>query len=154
MSNEIKPKRGTLTGFTLNPASLADGAARQSTLIDPEEQFEFYKIFCQVTLGTSPDQGQCPIYLIEGDSEASTPITTDSAVTTEAAITIVGAPIIGVLPTKVSPATNDILRQVFTIRTPAIAWGIAVGNDTGVAFKSDGHKFRYQGFNPEVQDAA
>ena len=152
MATLIKPLRGSLIDFTLNPSSLADGAARQSALIDPEERFEFYKIFSQVTLGTSPDQGQVPMYLIEGDSDAGAPITTDGAGTGEDAITIVGAPIIDVLPTKAIPATNDILRHVATIKTPAVAWGIAVGNDTGVAFKSDGHKFRYQGFNKEIQD--
>ncbi len=150
MTTLIKPLRGDLIDFILNPSSLADGAARQSDLIDPEERFEFYKIFCKATLGTSPVRGQVPIYLIEGDSDGS-PITTDGAGTSEAAITIVGAPIIGVLPTKNSPSTNDVLQQVFTIRTPAKAWGIAVGNGTGVNFKSDGHKFRYQGFNPEIQ---
>jgi hypothetical protein len=151
MPTLIKPLRGDLIDFILNPALLANGAARQSDLIDPEERFEFYKIFCQVSLGTSPIQGQVPIYLLEGDSEGINTITTDEAGISEGAIVIVGAPIIGVLPTKISPATNDILMQVFTIRTPAKAWGIACGNETGVAFKADGHKFRRQGINPEIQ---
>lgn len=153
MPNEVKRRKGILTDFTLDPASLADGAVKQSAIIDPEENFQFYKIFCQATLGTSPSQGNIPVHLIEGDSADSGKIITDGAGDSEGLITIVGAPIIGVMPTKDSPSTNDVLEQVFTIRAPAEAWGIAIGNDTGVALKNDGHKFRYRGWNPDVLDS-
>lgn len=152
MANEIKIKRGSLTDFTLNPSSLADGAVKQAAMIsEPNPGFEKYKISCQITLGTDPNKGEVPIYFLPGDAHESTPIRTDNAGPSEGLITIVGASLLGVLPTKDTPATNDVLKSVFTLVDPPAEWTIACGNNTGVAFKSDGHKFRHQGFNPEVQ---
>lgn len=152
MSNPIKIRRGTLTDFVLNPSSLADGAVRQADMIsEPNPGFERHEISCQVTLGTDPNKGEVPIYLIKGDAHGSSPIRTDGAGPSEGTITIVGASLLGILPTKDGPATNDVLRGVFTLIGPPAEWTIACGNETGVALKSDGHKFRYQGFNPEVQ---
>lgn len=152
MPNEIKIKRGVLTDFVLNPSSLANGAVRQAEMVsEPNPGFERYEISCQVTLGTDPNKGEVPIYLIKGDAHVSAPIRTDGAGPSEGAITIIGALPLGILPTKDNPATNDVLEGVFTLIGPPAEWTIACGNNTGVALKNDGHKFRSQGFNPEVQ---
>lgn len=152
MANEIKAKHGSSTALTITLASLASSTSyvgQQSTLVDNSNNGQIIRIYYKVTTGTSPTTAKTiQFYLITGDISN---IRTDGAGASDAAITIVGAPMVGCVLTD---ATSDKTYQgSFLIRNPGMEWGIAVVHDTGVNLNSTGsnHSIRYVIENPEIQ---
>lgn len=158
MPNEIKDKIVTAsTALTITIASLASsvvGVGRQSTILDNTTLLhQDVLLFLKIKQGTSPTGNKSvQVYLLRDDNNG-TAHRTDGAGASDAALTVLNAPLIGVMVNKGSPATGDILYGEFRIHRPGPKWGIAIVHDTGVNLDSTGsnHWARYVGLNPEVQ---
>jgi hypothetical protein len=138
--------------FTITLASLATsatGVGQQSTLIsNASGSYSSAMIYVQVEVGTSPT-ANTPIYvyLIRDNGDATTHIVDDGAGATNAGITIVNAPLLGVL-TCPATTTNAVYQACFdtSILGPlGPKWGIAIVNSTGAALASSGSAATYVG---------
>lgn len=154
MANKILDLFGASTALTITLASLATSSARQSTLIDNSTAREMMvRIWAKIKLGTSPTGNRSVfLYLLTGDNHA-TPHYTDGAGASDAAITLLNAPLIGVMRDKASPSTGDDLYGEFLVRIAAPKWGIALVHDTAVNLDATpaNHWLRYSVISPEVQ---
>lgn len=155
MPNQVLAEHGDSTELTVTLASLADGSARQSDMIDNTDNAQLIRVYYQVTTGTSPtDNRSIEFYLLTGDAPGASGgsnIRTDNAGASDAGITLSQAKVIDVVQTD---ATSDKdYRGSFLIRNPGPEWGIAVKNNTGVALNATGSNFemRYVTENQEVQ---
>lgn len=157
MANEIKSLFGSSTAFTLTLASLATstaGVGRQSTIVDnTTNRYQRVLVFLKVKQGTSPTSSRAVyVYLIRDDNNG-TNHRSDGAGASDAALTVLNAPLIGVMRNKAAAATGDLVYGEFIVDEPGPKWGIAIVHDTGVNLDSTegSHWYRYTGFNPEVQ---
>ena len=158
MANKILDLFQTSTAFTITLASLASstvGVGQQSTMLaNSSGREQMARVWIKLTQGTSPTGNRSAyIYLLTGDVDASTPHRTDAAGASDAGLTVLNAPLIGVVRNKAAPATNDIIYGEFLVRIAAPTWGIAIVHDTGVNLNSTGgnHYARYTYISPEVQ---
>lgn len=158
MANEIKSLYGATTSMTITLASLASstaGVGRQSDIVDnTTTRYSALLIFVQVKLGTSPTSNRgVYVHLIRGDNDGGSTIRSDGAGTSDAALTVLNAQQIGGLQDSSSASTGDVLTGEFLVLEPGPQWGIAIHQDTGVAFNATGSNFivKYIGINPEVQ---
>ena len=152
MPNEIQLKDSASAGFTITLASLADASSRQSTMITNSDNYPAALVHLKITVGTSPTANtNLRVYLLRSDGT----IADDNAGASDAAITIVNAPLLGQI--LVDAATSDTAYYgVFdTSHLGALgsSWGIAVKNETGVALNSTGgnHDCNYVTYLPEIQ---
>lgn len=154
----VKELLATPTAMTITLASLANstsGAGQQSTLVDNTTNLYLSaQISVKITVGTTPTANSLIyIYLIRQDNNG-TPIADDGAGTTNAAITITNAPLLGTL--LVPAATSNVAYQrIFDttfLGTLPPKWGIAVVNSSGVALNSTAgnHVVTYIGYNATV----
>lgn len=157
MPNELKDKFAGSSALTISLGSLADDGGRQSTLVDnTTARYQDLLIYVKLTTNTTtaPDgDSTCELYLLRGDADATTEHVTDGAGASDAALTVVNAPLVGVVRTKSTPAAGDILYGEFLVHRPGPKWGVAVVNRTGQSLSATGgdHWVRYVGLNPEVQ---
>lgn len=154
MPSEIKDKFGSSTAFTITLASLANGSARQSTIVDnTTDRFSRVIVYTKIKQGTSPTGNKTVTAYLLRDDNNGTNHRTDGAGASDAAITILNATLIGIMNNKSSPTTGDVLYGEFIIDNPGPKWGIAIQNDTGVSLDSTGsnHWARFVGINPEAQ---
>lgn len=156
--SEIKDLIGTSTAMTITLASLGSstvGVGRQSDIVDnTTARYQLIRVYLKFKQGTSPTGSKSVyVYALRDDNDGGTAHITDGAGTSDAAITVLNAPLIGVGYNKSSPATGDLVYVECDILHPGKKWGIAVVHDTGVNADSTGgnHWLRYQGFNPEGQ---
>lgn len=156
MANEIKSLFGSSTALTITLASLATsttGVGRQSTLVDNSSvKAQKIQVYFKVTTGTSPTTGKSiRFYLIKGDNPASSNIRTDNADASDAAFTVINAPLLHVCQTD--NTSDETYSGSFIIANPGPEWGIAVVHDTGVNLNSTAgnHDIRYVVENPEIQ---
>lgn len=158
MANKILPFFDTEASLTITLASLASstaGVGRQSTMVDNSTlRYKRVRVFIKIKLGTSPTSAKgVYVYALRGDKNA-TPHRTDGAGASDAALTVLNAPILGVLGDKSSgAATGDVLQGEFILEDPGPEWGIAIVHDTGVALDATAgnHWARYTGEEPEIQ---
>jgi hypothetical protein len=156
MPNEIKDKFSTSAALTITVASLADASGRQSTLIDNgTTRYQDLLVYVKLKMGTTAPTANsvCEVFLIRGDKDATTEHISDGAGTTDAALTVLNTPLVGVVRNKTAPAAGDVLYGEFLIHRPGPKWGVAVINRTGQTLDATGsnHWVRYVGLNPEVQ---
>lgn len=156
MATEIKDKFATSAALTITLASLADGAGRQSTLVDNSTaRYQEILIYVKCKMGSSAPNANSilEIYLLRGDKDAATEHLSDGAGASDAALTPLNAQLVGALRNKASPSAGDVLHGEFLIHRPGPKWGIAIFNRAGISFDSTGsnHWIRYVGINPEVQ---
>ncbi len=156
MANEIKDKFSTSSALTMTLASLADGGGRQSTLVDNgTARYQDLLVYVKLKTGASAPTANsvCEVYLLRGDKDATTEHVSDGAGASDAALTVLNAPLVGVMRVRSSPAAGDLLHGEFLIHRPGPKWGIAIVNRSGQALDSTGsnHWVRYVGLNPEVQ---
>jgi hypothetical protein len=154
MPSEIKDKFGSSTAFTITLASLANGSARQSTIVDnTTDRFSRVIVYTKIKQGTSPTGNKTVTAYLLRDDNNGTNHRTDGAGASDAVITILNATLIGIMNNKSSPTTGDVLYGEFIIDNPGPKWGIAIQNDTGVSLDSTGsnHWARFVGINPEAQ---
>jgi hypothetical protein len=158
MANEVLDKFDASTAFTITLASLASSAAgvgRQATIVDnTTNRYTKIELSIKLKQGTNPTGSKkAMVYLIKVDNHA-TAHRSDGAGATDAAFTVLNAPLIGVMRNKAAPSTGDLLYGEFTIHNPGPKWGIAIVHDTGVNLDSTeaNHWARWVGSNPEIQD--
>jgi hypothetical protein len=157
MANEIKEVFSSAAALTITLASLpssTSGVGRQATMVDNTlTRYQLVKVFCQIKLGTSPAANTSVyVYLVRGDRHG-TPYRTDGAGASDAAWTVLNAGLVGILRTKASPSTGDLLYGDFDIVSPGPEWSVAVVHDTGVNLDSTGgnHFIHWVGADPEIQ---
>lgn len=157
MASEIKDKFSATSALTITLASLANstvGVGRQSTMIDnTTTRYSALLIFVNIKMGTSPTANTGVFIHLIRASTSGTPIRSDGAGTTDAALTVLNAQQIGGLQLSTSPSTGDVLKGEFLVLNPGPTWGIAIHQNTGVALDATGsnHVIEYIGINPESQ---
>jgi hypothetical protein len=156
MANEIKDKFSTSAPMTISLGSLADGAGRQSAMVDnAAARYPEILVYVKCKMGSSAPHANSivEVYLIRGDKDATTEHRSDGAGASDAALTPLNAQLIGALRNKASPLAGDVLYGEFVVHRPGPGWGVAIFNRTGQAFDGTGgnHWVRYVGVNPEVQ---
>ena len=150
MPNIINAEHDAAAAMTITLASLADAAARQSTMISNLDNGQMVRVYFSLTTGTTPTVNKTiEFYLLSGD--LGTPIRTDGAGASDAAITIETAPV--VYAVQIDATSDKAYSGSFLIRNPGPEWGIAVKNNTGAALNSTGgnHEISYVVENVEVQ---
>lgn len=152
MANEIRTKDIAAAGFTITLASLANGSARQSTLITNSNDYPAALIHLKLKSNASaPTAGALyEVYLIRSDGA----IADDGAGASDAAITIENAPLLGTI--VVTATTNKLFYGVFDtapLGPLGPTWGIAVKNSSGQALNAtEGDMdYNYSYYVPEVQ---
>lgn len=116
-------------------------------------RYKRIRIFSKITQGTSPT-GSNAVYFygLRGDKNG-TPYRTDNSGASDAALTVLNAPILEVGANLASPATGDVIWKEFVFEDPGPEWGIAVVHTTVAALNSTSgnHYIRYIGEDLEVQ---
>lgn len=155
MANEIQTKYISSASFTISLASLANGSARQSSMISNSNNYPAAIIYlCLKSGGSAPTAGPgYEIYLLRGD--ASSPnIVSDGAGASDAAITIENSKLLDVIQVTATSAKNFYV-VIDTSRLGPLGpyWGIAVKNTSGQALDSTegNHKKYFVYYVPEVQ---
>src|SRR5262245_24589103 len=121
MANEIKDKLGVSTALTITLASLADGAGRQSTMVDNgTARYQELLVYVKCKMGSSaPNPNSIiEVYLLRGDKDGGTEHLSDGAGAGDAALTPLNAQLIGALRNKLSPSAGDVLHGEFLIHRP------------------------------------
>lgn len=151
-TSEIRQKPITRATFTMTLASLANAAARQSTLISNSNNYPSALVYLKITSGGSaPTVGTVyEVYLIRSDGTNAT----DNAGASDAAITLENAQLLGTI--IVTATTAKAFYGEFDtapLGPLGASWGIAVKNSTGNALSSTegDHTKAYQYFVPEAQ---
>lgn len=152
MANPIYTKDVASAAFTITLASLANAAARQSTLVSNSTDYPAALIYIRIKSGAAaPTAGSVyEIYLIRSDGT----IADDAAGASDAAITIENAPLLGTIITTATTAKNFYgVFDTSALGPLGSSWGIAVKNSSGNALSSTegDHYYKYAYYYPEVQ---
>ena len=152
MANEIRTKFATQAAFTMTLASLANGSARQSTLLTNSNNAPAALIHLKLkSNGSAPTVGALyEVYLIRSDGA----IADDNAGANDAAITIENAPLLGTI--VVTTTANKLFYGVFDtspLGPLGPTWGIAIKNSSGQALHATeaDMDYNYSYYVPEVQ---
>ena len=156
MPNEIRTKFGAKTNFTITLASLANNAARQSTMINNTGNQPAAMVYVRLKSGASAPSANTvyEIYLLRGDDASSSTYRTDNAGASDAAITIENAPLLGTIIVTATAAKSfygEFDTSLFGPLGPQ--WGIAIKNVTGQTVSTTGgdHLAEYAYYVPEIQ---
>lgn len=152
----IKDQYAAVAAITCTLNSLASssaGVGRQATLIDNTTNLYARTILsAAIKMGTSPTANTLVyIYKIESNNDG-TPIIDDNAGASDAGLTIVNAPLIGVLVCP-DATTGRVLSRNFDMSPlgpPGPKWAPAVVNATQVALSASGHVLDYIGVTQTV----
>ena len=151
-TSEIRTKFDASTAFTITLASLANGSARQSTLLTNSSNRPGALIYVRIKSGTvAPSANSVyEVYLLRSDGT----ITEDGAGANDASITIENAPLLGTI--LVTATTTKNFYGVFdtaTLGPLGSIWGVAIKNSSGQAFSSTeaDHAVRFSYYVPEAQ---
>ena len=155
MANNVLIATQTKASFTLTLASLANAAARQSTLLtNTTPGYPAAIVLLKIESGASaPTAGSVyEIYLLRADETPT--LSDDAAGATDAAITIENSPLLGTIVTTAT--TNKNFYGVFdtSVLGPlGPKWGIAVKNSTGQSLNGteSNHGYEYIYYNNQVQ---
>ncbi len=156
MANEIRTKPIAKATFTCTLASLADGSARQSTMINNSSNYPAAIVYLRIKSGaTAPTAGAVyEIYLLRGDDAATSTYRTDNAGAADAALTIENAQLLGTLVVTAT-ASKNFYGEFDTSPLGPLGpeWGIAIRNKSGQALSATeaDHLKEYVYYVPEVQ---
>jgi hypothetical protein len=156
-AREIRKKIvATKQAFTITLASLANAAARQSTMIANSNHYPAALVYLKIQSGGSaPTAGTLyEVYLLRGDDASSSAYRSDGAGASDAAITIENAALLGTI--VVTANTNKNFFGEFDtspLGPLGPEWGIAVKNTSGQALNATegNHLKEYAYYVPEVQ---
>ncbi|MBX7159340.1 MAG: hypothetical protein K1X95_03535 [Acidimicrobiia bacterium] len=159
MASEIRTKDIAKASFTCSLASLANGSARQSTMVDNSSNDRpAALVYLKIQLGGDPtSDGQINVYLLRGNDASSSDYRTDGAGASDAAITVGSAWCIGSIFVATAKTTNDYVYGDFdtgVVPGPlGPEWGIAIENKSGVSLGStEGNHYKgYVYYVPESQ---
>jgi len=156
MANTVTDSFASPTALTISLGGLASsttGVGRQSTIVDnTTNKYQTVELSVHIKLGTSPTGNKsAQVYFIR-DNNDGTPIRDDSAGASDAALTVLNAPLIGILVDKTSPSTGDLLEGNFIVNDPGPKWGIAIVHDTAVNLDATNgnHVISFIGKNPVI----
>lgn len=154
----VKDSFAAVANFTITLASLANstsGAGRQSTIIDNTSNlYTSAQVSLKITVGTTPTANSLIyVYLIRSNND-TTAIIDDGAGASDAALTVVNAPLLGTILCSAA-TSNTAYYGVFDTKALGSLgpkWGIAVVNSTGVALNATGgnHVASYIGITQTV----
>lgn len=157
MASEIRTKIiATKQAFTMTLASLANAAARQSTMISNSNNYPAAMVYLKIKSGAvAPTAGTVyEVYLLRGDDAASSAYRSDGAGASDAAITIENAVLLGTIIVTATTAKN-FFGEFDTSGCGPLGpeWGIAVKNATGQALDATegNHVKEYAYYVPEAQ---
>jgi len=156
MASEIRTKPIAKATFTLTLASLANAAARQSTMIANASNYPAAIVTIRIKSGgVAPTAGTVyEVYLLRGDDAASSTYRSDAAGASDAAITIENAILLGTITVTATTAKN-FYGEFDTAPLGPLGpeWGIAVKNASGQALSSTegDHLKGYVYYVPEAQ---
>ena len=156
MASEIRTKPIAKATFTLTLASLANAAARQSTMIANSNNMPAAIVTLKIKSGgVAPTVGTVyEVYLLRGDDAASSTYRSDGAGASDAAITIENAQLLGSIVVTATAAKN-FYGDFDTLPLGPLGpeWGIAVKNATGQSLDSTegNHLKGYVYYVPEAQ---
>lgn len=141
-TGDLIAKYGASTAFTITLASLASstsGVGRQTSMVDNSTtRFRAVRVYGKFTLGTTPTGNKgVYLYALFGDANG-TPHRTDGAGASDAALTVLNAPLLKVGRDKASPSTGDIVYVEGIITDPGPEFGVCVVHDTAVNLSSNG----------------
>ena len=153
MANQINTKNIASANFTITLASLANAAARQSTLLDnSSNDYPAALIYLKVSSGANaPTAGSVyEVYLIRGNGT----IRDDNAGASDAGITITNSTLLGSI--VVTASANTAFYGVFDTSVAGVLgqeWGIAIKNASGQALHGTegNHGYSYAYYVPEIQ---
>lgn len=152
----INSKLSAVSAFTLTLAALANstaGVGRQSTLIDNSSTLYFNALISlNIKVGTTPTVNSLIyVYLIRSNADG-TPIADDNAGASDAGLTIVNAPLLGVILVSAT-TTGANYRKLFDtapLGDLGPKWGIAIVNSSGVALNAAEGAYSWIGKNAQV----
>jgi hypothetical protein len=152
MANEIRIKPIATATFTITLASLANAAARQSTMVSNSSNYPAALIHLDIESGTNaPTVGTVyEVYLLRSDGTTAD----DNAGASDAAITIENSRLLGTI--VVTADANKHFYGVFDtapLGPLGASWGIAIKNSSGQALHGTegNHRKAYVYYVPEVQ---
>lgn len=138
---------------TITLASLADGAARQSTQItDASPSIPEYTVAAKITTGTSPTAGgRLEVYLARSD-DGSPEIRDGGTGTSDAAYSGTKDELELLRIVRVDGTSDQAYQFSMIVRNPGTDFVIVVVNETGVALNSTGgnHAVREVAQNQQV----
>ena len=153
MANEIRTKRDAVASFTITLASLANAAARQSTMVTNSTDRPGMLVQLKIESGGSaPTAGAVyEVFLISGNGSG---YRSDNAGASDAAITIENAKMIGAI--VVTATTNKNFYGDFDTAPLGRLdeeFGIAVLNSSGQALNATegNHTKQYETYLDEIQ---
>lgn len=150
MANEITTKPITAAAFVCTLASLASAASRQTTLLSNSSNYPGALVYVRIKSATAPVAGTVyEVYLLRTDGT----IADDNAGASDAAITILNAPLLGTIVVTAATATFYGIFDTAPLGPLGTTWGIAIKNGTAQAISSTegDHALRYTYYVPEVQ---
>ncbi len=157
MPSATKIQQDAVTAFTITLASLANGSARQSTMVsNATNKRPAALVYLRIKSGAAAPTVNTVynIFLLRGDNVASSTYRTDGAGASDAAFTRVNAPLLGSILVTASANTN-FYGEFDTGRLGPLGdeWGIAVLNSSGQALSTTegDHLYKYSYYYPEAQ---
>jgi len=157
MASEIRTKIiATKQLLTITLASLANNAARQSTMVANANNYPAALIYAKLTTGPAPTANTTyEIYLLRGDDASASTYRTDGAGAADAAITIQNAKLLDTILLPATANTAFFVECTTEMLGPlGPEWGIAVKNAaTGQAVNSNATLsfVEYAYYVPEAQ---
>lgn len=154
MANEIRTKFDAVSTFTISLAGLGSNASRQSTIVTNSNNRASALVYMRIRSGNgAPNAGTVYlVYLLRDDGV--TTLRTDGAGTTDAAITIVNAQLLGTIVVTNNANTN-FYGEFDTAALGPLGpkWGIAVTNQTNQSLDATegNHIKEYAYYLPEIQ---
>lgn len=156
MPNEIQTKFLAKSTFTLTLAALANGTARQSTLLNNSSNYPAALVYIRIRSGAVAPTANTvyEVYLIRGSDPTTPTYRTDNAGAVDAAITIENAQLLGTLVVTAT-ANKDFYAEFDTAALGVLGpeWGIAVRNSSGQALNATeaNHVKEFRYYVAEVQ---
>lgn len=151
-TSEIRTKFDTPAAFTITLASLANAAARQSSLLVNSNSRPAALVNVKIKSGgVAPTAGTVyEVYLLRSDGS----IADDGAGASDAAITIENAPLLGTIVVTATTAKNFYgVFDTSALGPLGTTWGIAIKNSSGqtISTTEADHSVRYSYYVLEAQ---
>lgn len=156
MPNEVRTKPIAKATFTVTLASLANGSARQSTMISNTNNYPAAIVYLKLKSNAAPTAGSSyKVFLTRGDDASSSTYRTDGIGATDAAVTsVLNAQLLGNIILTANANTNFFGEfDTSSLGPLGPEWGIIVLNNSGQslnATESD-HFKGYVYYVPEIQ---
>lgn len=160
MPSEIRTKNITKATFTCTLASLGNGSARQSTMIDNSStDYPAAIVYLKILLNaTTSADGSINVYLLRGNDPSASDMRTDGAGASDAALTVRNAYPLGSIFVPNGATSSTVLTGEFdtSVAGPlGPEWGIAVENKAGssvILNATEGNHYKgWVGYLPESQ---